>query len=73
MIRDDLAIHNERIKLRAASVNALALGLVGFALLRPLTSDPVAITWAAAPWTVAGLALHVISHYILSGLRKDEP
>ena len=37
--RDRLAAFNERVKLFAGFLNAVALGLIGFAVLRPLTES----------------------------------
>ncbi len=38
-IRDDLLVWNERVKLFAGFVNAIALGLIGFAVLKPVTEN----------------------------------
>ena len=38
-VRDPLATDNERVKLLANSMNAIGLGLIGFAILRPLADD----------------------------------
>lgn len=70
--RDALAVHNERMKLLAGFVNAVGLGLIGFAILRPLTDSlSNAASWAMLGWLVAGLAMHGISHYILGNLRRQ--
>ena len=37
--RDPLVAYNERVKLFANFMNALSLGLIGFAILRPLTEN----------------------------------
>ena len=38
-MRDPLLVYNERVKLLAGFVNAMAVGLVGFAVLKPLTES----------------------------------
>ena len=37
--RDPLAANNERVKLFANFINAIGLGLIGFAILRPLAES----------------------------------
>ena len=69
--RDPLAAFNERVKLFSTTVNALGLGVVGFAVLRPLTESFANATVKTALWAVAGLALHLFAHYILRTLRKE--
>jgi hypothetical protein len=70
-VRDPLAVWNERVKLRAATVNALAIGLVGFAILRPLTEDVSALGAQSLVWGIAGLAMHSLAHYIIGRLRRE--
>ena len=70
-MRDPLATHNERVKLFAGFLNAVGLGLIGFAVLRPLTESGGAITALSATWGGAGLALHALAHYILRYLRRE--
>lgn len=72
-VRDEIAIHNERVKLRANTANAIALGLIGFGLLRPLTDNPSGLDWSAALWLIAGLAIHAMAGYILKGMRRSAP
>lgn len=71
-LRRAVTVHNERVKLFAGFVNAIGLGLIGFAVLRPLTEDMTAIGAITAVWGVAGLFLHGISHYILAMLRTED-
>ncbi len=71
-LRDDLLIWNERVKLFGGFVNALGLGLIGFAVLRPLTDDALPISATTGLWAAIGLALHGVSHYILGRLRKED-
>lgn len=69
--RDPLAAYNERVKLLAGFVNAIALGLIGFAILRPLTESLENANLSTLWWGVAGLALHGIAYYILGQIRKE--
>lgn len=70
-VRDPVAIHNERVKLFASFMNAVGLGLIGFAVLRPLTESLYNAALSSLWWGVAGLAMHAVSHYILGRLRKE--
>lgn len=72
-LRDALVVHNERVKLLGGFLNALALGLIGFAVLRPLTEGTLRFEALTVGWGTAGLVLHGVSHYILGMLRKEEP
>lgn len=69
--RDPIATHNERTKLFAGFVNAIAIGLIAFAVLRPLTSGEASVSVTTFYWTAAGFALHAVSHYILRYLVQD--
>jgi hypothetical protein len=62
-------IRNERLKLAANFLNALGIGLIGIAVLRPMveTGDPSYL--ALAGWSLAGLAIHGAALYILGYLR----
>jgi len=71
-VRDPLATHNERVKLRAAFLNALALGFLGFALLRPLIEGTLSFTLLTVTFLVTGLALHAAAHDIPRYLEKEE-
>jgi hypothetical protein len=70
--RDPLATHNERVKLRAAFLNALSLGFLGFALLRPLVEGTLVVTLLTAAFLGTGLALHGLAHYILRYLETED-
>ncbi|GAA5067770.1 hypothetical protein N0B44_02485 [Roseibacterium beibuensis] len=59
------------MKLLAGVLNAVGLGLIGFAVLRPLTDNAIPLTVMTAIWAPAGLALHAIVHYILGMTRKE--
>lgn len=71
--RDPLATLNERVKLRANSLNAIAIGLVGFAILRPATEDVTLLSLTSGLWGSFGLALHMLATYILGSLKKEMP
>ena len=68
--RDPLAVYNERMKLLAGFFNAIGLGLIGFAVLRPVT-DGTPLTLLTLFWGSVGFALHGAAHYILGRLRKE--
>ena len=71
-LRDPLATHNERVKLRAVFLNALAIGFLGFAFLRPLVEGTLSLTALTAAFLATGLALHAAAHYILRYLEKED-
>lgn len=73
MIRDDITVRNERLKLGANAVNALGLGMVDFAILRPASESFDLLRQQAWLWGVGGLALHVSGHYILGYIKKAKP
>ncbi|KFI24207.1 hypothetical protein CG51_18570 [Haematobacter missouriensis] len=62
-------IRNERLKLAANFLNAIAIGLIGIAVLRPVVETGAVDYFALAAWTLAGLALHALAHYVLGYLR----
>lgn len=68
---DPLTINNERVKLFANFVNAVGIGLIGFAILRPVTESLSNASSATIWWGGAGLVLHGLSHYILGYIRKE--
>ncbi|SDX96860.1 hypothetical protein [Citreimonas salinaria] len=71
-LRDDIVVHNERVKLFSGFLNAIGLGLIGFAVLRPLTADAVSMGVSTLWWGLTGLVLHAVAHYILGMMRKAE-
>ena len=71
LIRDPLGIRNERLKLFAGFFNAVGLGLIGFALLRPLTEAGAVAGRLPYLWTLAGLACHGVAHYVLGWIMKE--
>ena len=66
-----MAANDERVKLLAGFSNAIGIGLIGFAILRPLTEDIGNAKLSTLWWGVAGLAFHGISHYILGLICKE--
>ena len=68
---DLLARHNERVKLFGGFINAIGLGLIGFAVLRPLSENISNASVATLWWGLTGLAMHGVSHYVLGYLRKE--
>jgi hypothetical protein len=70
-LRDELLVLNERIKLVANTLNAIALGVIGVAILRPLADTIYNAELSQLWWGLAGLAIHALSHYILGYLRKE--
>ena len=70
-IRDPLAGYNERVKLFANFLNAIGLGLTGFAVLRPLTESLSNATLSTLWWGMTGLAIHAIAHYVVGRIRKE--
>jgi hypothetical protein len=69
--RDQLLVWNERVKLIANAFNAIALGLIAFAVLRPATEDIALLSRSSAAWAFGGLVLHGLAHYVLRYLRKE--
>lgn len=69
--RDPLVAYNERVKLFANFMNAVSLGLIGFAVLRPLTEALSNANLSTLWWGLTGLAMHGISHYIMGRIRKE--
>jgi hypothetical protein len=70
--RDPLATHNERVKLRAGFLNALALGFLGFAFLRPLVEGTLSINLLTVAFLSTGLVLHRAADYILRYLETED-
>jgi len=70
-IRDDVTVFNERLKLIAGFMNALAIGLVGFALIRPVVEDVAGLTLTTAWWVIVAFAFHGAAHYILGMIEKE--
>lgn len=70
-LRDPISIWNERVKLFAGFLNALGVGMVGFSILRPVIETqavPESYSWL---WGAAGIAMHLMAHYVIGRLKKD--
>lgn len=69
--RDDLTVHNERVKLYVTISNAVGLAFFGFGVARPLVDGTVPITF----WLVVHLAVSVVmvaNAYIALGRLEVE-
>lgn len=60
---------NEQLKAAANFVNALALGVLGVGLLKPLLEDGASDYGEMITPTLMGIAIHLFSYYILGYLR----
>lgn len=67
-----IRIRNERVKLIASFVNALAIGVIGMAVFRPMADGMVDSWWSLAAWSAIGLAMHMVPHYILGYLKSED-
>ena len=67
-----IKISNERVKPLANTVNAIAIGIIGFAILRPATDGSLSLGPVSIAWFAAGLAIHLLAHYVLGKLREEE-
>jgi hypothetical protein len=65
--RDELAAHNERVKLTATTINAIGLAFIALGIVRPFVDPetPVAVG-------VVGLVCHAVAHYILKQMETDK-
>ena len=52
-------------------MNAIGLGLIGFAILRPLADDITSARLSPLWWGLGGLAFHGVAHHILRMIRKE--
>lgn len=64
-------VFNERVKLIAGFANALAIGIIGIAVFKPMAESEPVSWWAICGWSLMGLAIHTLSHYILGHLRTE--
>ncbi|WP_249218814.1 hypothetical protein [Falsirhodobacter algicola] len=71
MQRDPLACHNERMKLMAAFLNAVGIGLIAVGVLRPLAEGVTVTGLSLFLWVAVGLVFHVLALYVLRYLRKE--
>jgi hypothetical protein len=57
----------ERIKLVATTFNAVGLGFLGFAFVRPVTEGD-ALGWRTLLFCLVAFAFHLAAHYVLKRL-----
>lgn len=70
-VRDRLLAYNERVKMLASTANALALALVGFALIKPAVDGTIRMDGVFVLWVGLGLAFHVAAHYLLGLVERE--
>ncbi len=66
-----LDVHDERVKLGAGFMKAVGPGLPGFAVLRPLTANPMKLQAVSAWWGLLGPAFHGAGHYFLGWMKTQ--
>ena len=65
--------NNERVRLLAQTINALAIGLVGAAILVPLVSAPeTLLSWRTVAWIIMAVSLHLLAQGIFVLLRSED-
>ena len=52
-------------------MNAIALAIIGFGLLRPLFDEVILPVLRTGVWVLVGLALRGLADYILGMIEKD--
>ena len=65
---------NEKRKLRATTLNAVAIAVFGAALVIPATRPEGVITvvaWSTAGWLICAIALHLLAIQVLDGLEEE--
>ena len=70
--RDDLAVHNERVKWIASTSNAIGLAVFALGFARPLIDDAVPKTAMMGVWIVVALGTALGSFYMLGQLQTDK-
>ena len=70
--RDDLAIHNERVKLIAAISTAVGLAFFGLGFARPLADGTVPITPMIAVHLTVGVVAVATAYLVLGQLKTDD-
>lgn len=64
---------NERVKLLANTLNALAIGVAGAGLIVPIVGEPTALFDAKRPaWLLFAAILHVCAQGALGLLRSED-
>ena len=70
--RDDLAVHNERVKLYVTISNAVGLAFFGLGVARPLADGAVPITPLVLLHLVVGVVMVANAYLALGRLETDE-
>ena len=70
--RDDLAIHNERVKLVVTILNAVGLAFFGLGVARPLADGTVPITPMIAVHLTVGVAAVATAYIVLGQIKTDD-
>jgi hypothetical protein len=70
--RDDLAIHNERVKLFVTVSNAVGLAFFGLGFARPLADGAVPITPMIAVHLTVAVAAAAAAYIALGQLKTDD-
>ena len=69
--RDDLAVHNERVKLGATTSSAVGLGFFGLGFVRPLIDDPASLTLLSVVYAMVGV-MGIGGAYIALGYLETD-
>ena len=69
--RDDLAIHNERVKMIATILNAAGLAFFGLGFARPLVDDDVKVTPMVAVFLIVAICAWNAAFMVLGQLEAD--
>lgn len=69
--KDELTAFNESVKLTANGINALAVGSVGIAVIRPMAENGGEFEAPYLMWALIGLAMHFFARYIVFEIRKE--
>lgn len=70
-VRDPVGTFNELLKHFVGFLNALGLGLIGFAFIRPATESLSLVLPSNLAWSAVGVAAHAIGLYLLRHLKKE--
>ncbi|MEM6665759.1 MAG: hypothetical protein AAF638_05085 [Pseudomonadota bacterium] len=66
---------NESVKLTSTTANALALGILGYAVIVPLArgeGTEVVLSANGVTWILLGIVLHIMAHGILRTLKPED-
>lgn len=71
--RDDLAVHNERIKMFATILNAAGLAFFGLGFARPLVDQTVARTPSIVLFLIVAFTMWSFAYITLGQLKMGDP